>query len=217
VEPKANWYCDAPEPESHTNVAALLVRTAPWAGLIIFAGDEAVTVRNAVVALLRVLFTAFMVTGKVPPGEFAPVTIVRLVVPGPVSVGGLKLALAPDGNPEALKATVPVSPVALRVIAKPAAPVGPTDWDGGTTDIMKFGANAKVAVTFCGPNIFRYWGFAVPPMLPVNPENVYPELGVALIDACAPLLYQPFAGLMEPPATGLTAVVRKYCVTNDAV
>jgi hypothetical protein len=44
--------------------------------------------------------------------------------------------------------------------------------------------------------------------LPVKPLNTYPLAGVAVTVTTVPLLYQPLAGEMVPPPTGLTAVVR---------
>ena len=49
-------------------------------------------------------------TGKLPPGVVKPVETVRVVIPEPVTVVGLKLALTPAGNPLVLKLTVPPNP-----------------------------------------------------------------------------------------------------------
>jgi hypothetical protein len=58
-----------------------------------------------------------MVTGKDPLGVEAVVVMVSTEFPEPVVEVGLKLAVAPDGNPLALHATVPVKPFkALRVV-----------------------------------------------------------------------------------------------------
>src|ERR1035441_2768831 len=53
----------------------------------------------------RVPFTR-MVNDPVPPLD--DVFTVSVVAPEPVTVVGLKLAVAPDGNPEALKLTTPL-------------------------------------------------------------------------------------------------------------
>ena len=49
-----------------------------------------------------------MVSVNVPLG--LPVVTVIVVVPDPVTEVGLKLALAPPGNPVTLKVTAPVNP-----------------------------------------------------------------------------------------------------------
>jgi hypothetical protein len=44
------------------------------------------------------------------PGDALPVDTVIVVDPDVVTVVGLKVAVAPDGRPPALKLTVPVNP-----------------------------------------------------------------------------------------------------------
>ncbi len=51
-----------------------------------------------------------IVTVELPVGVVLAVVTVMVVEPGPVSVKGLKLELAPKGNPVALKLTVPENP-----------------------------------------------------------------------------------------------------------
>jgi len=65
----------------------------------------------------------------------------------------------------------------------------------------------KFAVTEAGALMVRFCGVVVPVRLPLKPENVYPLMAVALTGTTAPLLYQPLAGVMDPPALGLAAVV----------
>src|SRR5712691_5715167 len=78
-------------------------------------------------------------------------------------------------------------------------------------------AAVKFAVTDAGPVMVRFCGVVVPDRAPAKPENWYPLLAAALTDITTPLLYQAVAGLMLPPATGLTAVVKAYCVVKLAV
>jgi hypothetical protein len=51
-----------------------------------------------------------IVSGELPAGVVLLVVTVMVEVPEPVTVVGLKLALAPAGNPPALKVTVPEKP-----------------------------------------------------------------------------------------------------------
>ena len=51
-----------------------------------------------------------------PPGADGAVVTVRVDVPAPVMVAGLKLAVAPDGNPVTLGVTVPLNPF-IAVVA----------------------------------------------------------------------------------------------------
>ena len=51
-----------------------------------------------------------MVIGKLPVGVVLAVVTVMVDEPEPFTDVGLKLALAPAGNPLALKVTVPVKP-----------------------------------------------------------------------------------------------------------
>jgi hypothetical protein len=59
---------------------------------------------------------AVTVSDEVPAGVLLPVSTVMVVDPLPVTVVGLKLAVAPAGRPEALKLTVPVKPFTAVVV-----------------------------------------------------------------------------------------------------
>src|ERR1039457_5761994 len=61
-----------------------------------------------------------------------------MFVPAPVVVAGLKLALAPDGNPLKLKLTVPVPLVAARIFVKLTLFPAKTDCDDGDVVTAKF-------------------------------------------------------------------------------
>jgi len=57
----------------------------------------------------------------------------------------------------------------------------------------------------------------LPLSAPLKPENVYALFAVALTLTNDPLVYQLLDGLIEPPAAGEAAVVRRYCVVKLAV
>jgi hypothetical protein len=73
-------------------------------------GREAVTVRAAVVAWLMLPLTPVIVSVDVPTGVELRVLTVTVEVPDPITVAGLKVAVAPVGNPVALRVTVPENP-----------------------------------------------------------------------------------------------------------
>jgi hypothetical protein len=75
----------------------------------------------------------------------------------------------------------------------------------------------NAAVTDSGPLIVTFCGVVAPVNAPEKLTNWYPLLAVALTPTTAPALYQPLAGAIVPPAAGLAAVIRKYCVANAAV
>ena len=52
-----------------------------------------------------------MVSGKLPLGAFLFVETVRVELPEPVTLAGLKLPLVRFGNPETLKLTTPLKPL----------------------------------------------------------------------------------------------------------
>lgn len=58
-----------------------------------------------------------IVSGKVPVGVEVLVVTVIVEEPEPATEGGLKLALAPAGNPLALRVTVPVNPPEAVTVA----------------------------------------------------------------------------------------------------
>lgn len=68
------------------------------------------TVSVAVAVFTRAPLVAVMVTVDAPPGVAAVVAIVIVVGPDPVTVVGLKVAVAPAGSPEAAKETWPLNP-----------------------------------------------------------------------------------------------------------
>jgi hypothetical protein len=71
--------------------------------------DE-VTTSEAPALWLNVPLVAVTLSDEVPAGVPLPVFTVMVVDPLPVTVAGLKLAVAPAGRPEALKLTVPLNP-----------------------------------------------------------------------------------------------------------
>ena len=68
------------------------------------------TTRVTVAAWLRVPLVPVIVRVELPVGVVLAVVTVMVEEPEVVTDVGLKLALAPAGNPEALKLTVPVNP-----------------------------------------------------------------------------------------------------------
>ena len=76
---------------------------------------------------------------------------------------------------------------------------------------LTVGRAVKVAATLCAAVIVRFWGVATPLSAPEKPANPYPLFAAAPMDTTwgtGRPLYQPLAGLMEPPSAGLAAVVR---------
>ena len=61
----------------------------------------------------------------------------NVFVPAPLVIAGLKLALAPNGNPLRLKLTVPVPFVAARIFVKLTVFPAKTDCDGGVVVTAK--------------------------------------------------------------------------------
>jgi len=75
------------------------------------------TVSDTVVLLMAVPLVPAMVKVDVAAGVLAAVITVMIVVPDPpVMVAGLKLAVAPDGNPVTLGVTVPLKPFIAVVV-----------------------------------------------------------------------------------------------------
>ncbi len=72
---------------------------------------EALTTRMVLVVWLRLPLVPLMLTVELPVGVVLAVVTVMVVEPEPVTVEGLKLALAPEGSPEALKLTDPLNPL----------------------------------------------------------------------------------------------------------
>ncbi len=88
---------------------------------------------------------------------------------------------------------------------------------GELATVTATGVPVKLAVTVAAPFIVTFCGVVVPVNAPEKPLKVYPPLAVALTCTTVPLLCHPLDGLMLPPAVGLAAVVRKYCVVKLAV
>ena len=82
---------------------------------------------------------------------------------------------------------------------------------------LYYGPN--VAASLIGPPITIETGLVVPvkePVpLPVQPVNVCPVPGFAVIETLAPLFFQPLAGVTVPPVPAL--IVRKYWIVKLAV
>ena len=77
-----------------------------------------VTTKVTVVAWARVPLVAVIVMGYDPAGVELRVVIVSVEDPEPLIVLGLKLALAPDGKPLALKLTLPLNPFKAVTVAE---------------------------------------------------------------------------------------------------
>jgi hypothetical protein len=63
-----------------------------------------------VVVWLKAPLVPLMISGLVPVGVLLLVVILRFVLPLPVTVVGVKVALERDGKPVTLKLTVPLKP-----------------------------------------------------------------------------------------------------------
>ena len=105
-----------------------------------------------------------IVSGKLPVGVVLAVVTVIVEEPEVVTDGGVKLAVAPAGNPLALKVTVPVNPpvgvtVTVYVVLLPWS----TGCDAGVAEIEKSGLphvlNLKLAIRVLqlnDPVAFKY-------------------------------------------------------------
>jgi hypothetical protein len=76
-----------------------------------------VTVRAIVVVCLKVPDVPVIVRVNVPVGVVLAVVTVIVEEPEPVTEVGLKVALAPDGSPLALKVTAPANPFTAAIVA----------------------------------------------------------------------------------------------------
>ena len=74
------------------------------------AGAGTVTNNVTLAEWFRAALVPVIVRGKLPTGVVNPVETVIVVDPEPVTVEGVKLALAPAGRPVALKLTVALNP-----------------------------------------------------------------------------------------------------------
>jgi hypothetical protein len=79
-------------------------------------GGGTVTVNVMLAECVRLPLAPVTVSVKLPAGVEFVVLTVRVADPGAVTETGLKLAVAPEGSPLALNATLPVKPeIALMV------------------------------------------------------------------------------------------------------
>ncbi len=133
VDARAKRYSEAPDPVSQVNVVGKPVGTiVPEPGLIMLAGACACSVRYSNVLLLIEPFEAEMVMPDVPDCALAKVDSTKLVVPVPVREDGLKTAVTPDGNPDALKIKAPlVGPVTVTASEYAAVLPAPMVCDAG--------------------------------------------------------------------------------------
>jgi hypothetical protein len=112
------------------------------------AGAAAPTVKNTVVVWLCAPLCPQTVIGKVASGVPEVVVIVRFADPAPFTVEGLKLAVAPAGNPEALNPTLPLNPaLVFTEIEYPATPVGAMVCDDCAAVSVKSAAPATISQT----------------------------------------------------------------------
>jgi hypothetical protein len=74
------------------------------------------TTREVVVECMRLPLVPVRVSVEVPMGVVLTVVTVSVEVPLPLIVAGEKLAVAPVGNPLALRVTVPVNPFSARTV-----------------------------------------------------------------------------------------------------
>ena len=107
IRPTRNSYCEAPTPLVQVNfvVDEPSDRVEPGNGLIMRAGAEPLTTKTAPVDLEFPALDAVMVKGYEPNAVVGDVTIFNPVAPAPISVAGLKYAVAPAGSPVATNVT----------------------------------------------------------------------------------------------------------------
>jgi hypothetical protein len=79
--------------------------------------EKSVTARLVVAECVRLLLVPVIVSVEVA-GGVVPLVVVTVIVEGPlpVMVGGAKLALAPAGNPVAVRVTGPVNPLTATMV-----------------------------------------------------------------------------------------------------
>ncbi len=80
-------------------------------------GDEEFTISVTVVEWTVEPLVPVIVIVDVPTGVVLAVVTVMVEEPEPVTDGGLKEAVAPVGNPLAVKVTVPVKPLSAVIVA----------------------------------------------------------------------------------------------------
>jgi hypothetical protein len=98
-----------------------------------------------------------MVIAYVPAGVVDAVEIVRTEVKVGVPEGGVKVAVAPDGRPEADKLTVLLKP--SIEVSETVALVDPpctTDPDVGLTSIVKSGTGTEEVVKVLSADMFSF-------------------------------------------------------------
>jgi hypothetical protein len=84
---------------------------APFPGVVV------VTTRETAAVCLRDPLVPVIVRVNVPVGVVLAVVTVIVEEPEPVTEVGLKVALAPDGSPLALKVTAPANPFTAAIVA----------------------------------------------------------------------------------------------------
>ena len=97
-----------------TSDAAMGVVKAPTRSMLM--APNVVTARVVVVECVRLPLVPVMVSVDVPAAVVLAVVTVSVEVPLPLSVAGEKLAVAPVGNPLALRVTVPVNPLSAPTV-----------------------------------------------------------------------------------------------------
>jgi len=110
------------------------------------------TLRLVPVVCVRLPLVPVMVNGKVPVGEFAGVVMLSVDVPEPVTVGGLNVPVAPEGNPVTENVTVPLNAlipatVVVKVVPAPCR----IDCEAGAAETVKSGVDDPVTVRTVEP------------------------------------------------------------------
>jgi hypothetical protein len=80
------------------------------------ANVKSTTLKVTVAVCASVPFVPVIVSVEFAAGVVPEVVIVRIDVPAPVIVAGLKLAVAPAGNPVTVGVTVPLNPLTAVVL-----------------------------------------------------------------------------------------------------
>jgi hypothetical protein len=137
-----------------------------------------------------------------PPAVDGAVVTVRVDVPAPVMVAGLKLAVAPAGSPVTLGVTVPLNPFsAVVVTVYVALPPPTTVCVAGVTANVK-STTLKVTLVVCASVPF------VPVIVSVEfAAGVVPEVVTVRVDVPAPVIVAGLKLAVAPAGNPVTVGV----------
>src|SRR5258708_7856604 len=139
------------------------------------------TFKATVVERTAVPLDPLMVSVELAAGVLPEVVIVRTVVPEPVIVAGLNVAVAPAGNPVTVGVTVPLNPLiaVLLTVYVVLAPIT-TCWVAGVAATVK-STTLKVTGAVCTTAPLVPWMVSVELTVGVVPEVVTVRVDVPVL------------------------------------